>query len=206
MEPPLLTCAPMGGPRDIAPPPVVPLVLQISPLPGSSDREEFFYDHSLDNGHGPITAAHKFFLGQGHEVIVHACPDISAFQAAHLFAITLCPLGNLPPHVFTKGYARLQELAIAVAVAALEFPPAPTEGIALDDLCTSLINCYVDIPSSVSLLVVSWPPVQPSGPTPAVGAFPGLLSVAGASYGGSHPSRRPDPEGFNIGTSLHSSL
>jgi hypothetical protein len=159
MEPPLLTGAPMGGPRNIAPTPVVPLVLQVSPLLGSSDWEEFFYDPSPDDGHGPIAAARKFFSGQGHEVIVHACPDITTFQAAHPFAITLCPLGNLPPRVFTKGYARLQDLSIAAAVAAPEFPPAPTKGVALDNLCTSLIYCYVDIPSLVPLLAASWPPV-----------------------------------------------
>jgi hypothetical protein len=155
MEPPLLTSTPMGGLHNIAPPPVVSLVLQVSPLPDSSDREEFFYDHSPDDGHGPIATAHKFFLGQGNEVIVHTCLDIAAFQAMHPFAIMLCPLGNLPPRVFTKGYARLQELAIAAAVTAPEFPPAPTKGIALDNLCTSLINCYADIPTLVALLVVS---------------------------------------------------
>jgi hypothetical protein len=78
MQPPLLTGAPMGGPRDIAPPPVIPLVLQVSPLPGSSDWEEFFYNSSPDEGHGPIAAAHEFFSGQGHEVI--DCPRMPGYR------------------------------------------------------------------------------------------------------------------------------
>ncbi len=44
MEPPFLPGA-MGGQLDEADPlPIVLLVLQVSPLPGSSDPEEFFYN------------------------------------------------------------------------------------------------------------------------------------------------------------------
>ncbi len=63
----------------------------------------------------------------------------------------------------------------------------------------------MDIPS-VSLLTASWPRVLPPGPPHAVGTVPGHPSVARASYDGSHPSHRPDPEGFNFGISLPSSL
>ncbi len=179
----------MGGMHGIAPPPVIPLVLQVSPLPSSSDREEFFYDPSPDDCHGPIAVAREFFLVQSYVVIIHTCPDIAAFQAARPLRITLCPLSNLPPCVFTKGYARIQELAMAMAIAAPNDPPAPhkdVEGIILDNLCTSLIDRYVEIPL-VLLLAASRPPVLLPGPLPAVGAFPGHPSVARASYGGSNP-------------------
>jgi hypothetical protein len=97
---------------------------------------------------------------------------------------------------------------MATAIAAPKDPPAShkrAKGIVLDDCCTSLINCYADIPS-VSLLAVSWAPDLMPGPPPAGGAFPSHPSVARASYNGSHPSCRPDPEGFDVGISLPSSL
>ncbi len=89
MESPLPVGAPMGGMRDIAPPTVIQLVLQVSPLPSYSDREEFFYNPSPYDRHGPIAAAREFFLVQGHEVIIHTCPDFTAFQAVHPLCITL---------------------------------------------------------------------------------------------------------------------
>jgi hypothetical protein len=135
----------------------------------------FFYDPSPDDHHGPIAAAREFFLVQGHVVIIDTCPDFTAFQAVHPLRITLHPLSNLPLCVFTKGYARLQELAMAAAIAAPDDPPAShkcIKGVVLDDRCTSLIDCYADIPSAL-WLAASWPPVLPPGPLPAVGAFPG---------------------------------
>jgi hypothetical protein len=191
MEPSLPVGAPMGGMCNIASPTVVPLVLQVSPLPGSSDREDFFYNPSPDNCHGPIAAAHEFFLVQGHVVIIHTCPDFTAFQAVRPLRITLRPLSNLLLCVFTKGYARLQELAMATAITAPKDPPAShkrVEGVILDNRCTSLINHYADIPS-VSLLAVSWPSDLLPGLLPVVGAFPGHPSAARVSYDGSHPSR-----------------
>ncbi len=159
MEPSLPVGAPMGGVRDINLPLEIQLVLQVSPLPGSSDRGEFFYDPSPNKCHGPIAAAREFVLVQGYVVIIHTCLDITAFQAVSWLRITLRPLSNPPPRVFTKGYARLQELAMAMAIAAPNDPAVPhkhIEGIVLDDCCTSLIDRYADIPL-VSSLTASWP-------------------------------------------------
>jgi hypothetical protein len=120
-------------------------------------------------------------------VIIHTCPDITAFQAVRPLLITLRPLSDVPPRVFTEGYARRQELAMATAIAAPNDPAAPhelVEGVVLDDRRTSLIDRYADIPS-VSSLAASRPRVLLPGPPPAVGAFPGHPSVARASYGGS---------------------
>jgi hypothetical protein len=80
IELPLPSSAHMeGGDPEVAPPHVVPLVLQVSLLPGSSDREEYFYDASPDNQHGSFAAARAFFSAQGHIVVIHECPDIAAF-------------------------------------------------------------------------------------------------------------------------------
>jgi hypothetical protein len=183
------------GAADAAPPPVVPLVLQVSPLPGSTDREEYFYEASPDNCNGPFAAACAFFLVQGHVVAVHNCPDIAAFQAACLFGQALCPLANLPSCIFSKGYEALQALALAATpVLAAPAAGAPQEGGGL--FPSSLMNCYADIPS-VSRLARSLPGGGPPGPT----------SLAGASYGSSHLPRRPDPKGFDVVvSSLPSSL
>jgi hypothetical protein len=67
MEPPQPSGAPMGGQLGIPPPSVVPLVLQVFPLPGLTDWEEFFYNRSPNTRHGPFAAAHAFFLEQGHK-------------------------------------------------------------------------------------------------------------------------------------------
>ncbi len=143
MGPSLPVGAPMGGMHDIASPTVVPLVLQVSPLPGSSNWEEFFYDPSPDNCHGPIAAARKFFLVQGHVVIIHTCPDSTTFQAVCPLRITLRPLSNLPLCVFAEGYAKLQELAMATAIATPKDPPESHEH-AMDYFpgCTCLIAIY----------------------------------------------------------------
>jgi hypothetical protein len=195
MEPPLPFGAQMeGGDPEVAPPHVIPLVLQVSPLPGSSDWKEYFYDASLDNCHGSFAAALAFFSAQGHTVVVHQCPDIAAFQSARPFSLALCPLPSLPPRVFTEGYKTLQVLALpATAV-----PAAPAAGAATNAggvFPSSLINCYADNPS-VLLLAQSVPEVGPPGP----------LRHAGAFYGSSHPSCWPDPKGLDMATSLPSSL
>jgi hypothetical protein len=183
------------GAADAAPPSVVPLVLQVSPLPGSTDREEYFYEASPDNCNGPFAAACAFFLVQGHVVAVHNCPDIAAFQAACLFGQALCPLANLPSCIFSKGYEALQALALAATpVLAAPAAGAPQEGGRL--FLSSLMDCYANIPS-VLLLVRSLPRGGPPGPT----------SLVGASYGSSHPLHWPDPKGLNVlVSSLPSSL
>jgi hypothetical protein len=62
---------------------------------------------------------------------------------------------------------------------------------------SSLMDCYyVDIPL---VLLLAWS--LPGG------GLPGPTSLAGASYGSSHPPCRPDPKGFNVAvSSLPSSL
>ncbi len=135
-----------------------------------------------------------FFSAQGHTVVVHECPDITAFQAACTFGLALCPLANLPPCVFTKGYEALQALALS----ATAVPVAPAAGAATNAggvFPSSLIDCYADNPF-VLLLTRSLPEF----------GLPGPLSHAGASYGSSHPSRWPDPKELDVATSLPSSL
>jgi hypothetical protein len=120
---------PLGGPMergaaDAAPPLVIPLVLQVSPLPGSTDWEEYFYEASPDDRNGPFAAARAFFLARGHVITVHDCPDIATYQAARLFGLAHCPLASLPSCIFVKGSEALQALALV----ATPVPAAPAAG------------------------------------------------------------------------------
>jgi hypothetical protein len=182
---PLLPADTMGGQLYAAPLPMVLLVLQVSPLPGSTDQEEFFYNPSPDVGHGPIAAARAFLLAQGHDILVLDFPDIMEFQAAHASGAMLHPLNGLPPCVFTEGYKKLQESAIAVARIAAAKPEAvepadpavPEEHVAFR---TPLFECYTDIPL-VSLYVHSKAPSLKQGPLLFVGttvSHPPMLANA----------------------------
>ena len=64
------------GAADAVPPSFVLLVFQVSPLLGSTDREEYFYEAFPNDPNGPFAAAHAFFLAMGHVVIVHGCPAL----------------------------------------------------------------------------------------------------------------------------------
>jgi hypothetical protein len=149
MEPVHPTGAPLGGQLALAPTLVTPLVLQILPLPGLSDQEEFFYNLLPDVHHGAFAATRTFFIEHSHQVVVHNCADIATFQAMQPFGTTLWPLDNLPPCVFTKGYVRLQEMAIAAAMANPDkaaVPPAAVAGNKPRVFPTSLIHCDANIP------------------------------------------------------------
>ncbi len=111
-------------------------------------------------------------FGARPQIIVPDYVDITVFQAAHPFGATLCPLDDVPPCVFTKGYAKLQQLAIAAAIAAPDKPAAPdgdVVGSGAGAFPSSLLACYMDIPS-VLLLAISQQGGQPSGPPLVVGA------------------------------------
>jgi hypothetical protein len=188
MEPPLPLVAMGGQMDDAAPLPIIPLVLQVSPLPGSADQEEFFYDPSPDVHHGPVAATREFFLAQGRGVIVLDCPDIGAFQAACPSGALFNSFAALPPQVFTEGYARLQELAlatIAAAMAVVVANDAPNDAI-WEGFATSLFKCYAKFPS-VSLLgplrATDFPVSPPSGPSRATSLPPGPPSFVGTSVG-----------------------
>ncbi len=188
---PFLTLVAMGGQMDDAAPlPIVPLVLQVSPLPGSADQEELFYDPSPDICNGPFAAMQEFFLAQGHGVIVLACPNIIAFQAACPSGASFNSLAALPPWVFTEGYTRLQEFSLA-AIAATTVVTVPNDApvvVAQEGFATSLFECYAKFPL-VSLLgplrAADLRVGPPSGPSSAASLPPGPPSFVGTSVG--HP-------------------
>jgi hypothetical protein len=188
MEPPLPPVAMGGQMDDAAPIPIVPLVLQVSLLPGSADWEEFFYDPSPDIGNGPFAAVREFFLAQGHGVIALDCPVIAAFQVVRPSGALFNSIAALPPQVFTEGYVRLQELALAAIAAATVVAvanDAPND-VVWEGFATSLFERYAEFllvsllgPSRAADLLVG----PPSGPSRAASLLPGPPSFVGTSIG-----------------------
>jgi hypothetical protein len=83
-----------------------PLVLQVSPLPGASDPDEFFYDPFANVKSDDFAAARAFFIHHGHTVVYHDCPDVIAFQ--ELFPlVTIGYLSLLPKGLIAKGHGLL---------------------------------------------------------------------------------------------------
>jgi hypothetical protein len=93
-----------------------PLVLQVSPLPGSPYSDEFFYDPFADVERGDFAAARAFFIHHGHTVVYHECPKTAAFRALYPTAV-ITYLSSLPEGLITEGHNLLpmQRLAINVA-------------------------------------------------------------------------------------------
>jgi hypothetical protein len=149
MEPPLPLVTIGGQMDDAAPHPIILLVLQVSPLLGSADWEELFYNPSPDIHNCSFAAMQEFFLAQGHGVVVLACPDIAAFQAACPSGASFNSLATLPPWVFTEGYARLQKLALAAIAATKVVTIANNAPIifAWEGFATYLFERYAKFPS-----------------------------------------------------------
>jgi hypothetical protein len=79
-----------------------PLVLQVSPLPGASNPDKFFYDPFANIESSDFAAARAFFIHHGHTIVYHDCPDAIAFQ--ELFpSATIGYLSLLPEGLIAKG-------------------------------------------------------------------------------------------------------
>jgi hypothetical protein len=83
------------------------MILQVSPLPSSFDREEYFYDPSADTDCGNFAAAQAFFLAQGHTITIHDCADLAELQASHPSA-SICPILDIPSSLISQGQAIFQ--------------------------------------------------------------------------------------------------
>jgi hypothetical protein len=84
------------------------MILQVSPLPGSSDQEEYFYDPTANVDCRIFLAAQAFFLAQGHTVTINDCADIAEFEVALPPDSQICPLTDILPALLSQGHAILQ--------------------------------------------------------------------------------------------------
>jgi hypothetical protein len=83
------------------------MILQVSPLPSSSDQEEYFYDLSTNIDCRPFAAAQAFFLARGHTIIIHDCADLTKFQASYP-STSIRPILDVSSSLISQGHAILQ--------------------------------------------------------------------------------------------------
>jgi hypothetical protein len=78
----------------------VPKILQPSSLPGKFyESDRIYYALSADNTRGDFLAFLAFAAQYGHPIIIHDCPDLAAFQAAHPSADAR-PFSVVPAAIF----------------------------------------------------------------------------------------------------------
>jgi hypothetical protein len=104
-------------PTGVLPPPtdfhpIRPLILQVSPPPGSPNPKEFYCNPSPDVTQGSFAATCAFFMANGHNIETLECPDLDAFVAASPSTIIRW-LSELPVLIFSKGGQLLITQAIA---------------------------------------------------------------------------------------------
>ena len=93
------------------------MILQVSPLPSSSNREEYFYNPSAYVNCRNFAAAQAFFLAQGHTITIHDCANLAKFQVSHPSA-SIHPILDVPSSLISQGQAILQaQLASFVSLA-----------------------------------------------------------------------------------------
>ena len=99
-----------------------PLIVQLSPIPGNIyDSDRFFYDPAGIPSLGPVGAVVAFAATHGYPVLVHECPNIQDFQAAHPSAI-IRPIGEVPPAILARGLSLLAGPSSPVALPATAAP------------------------------------------------------------------------------------
>jgi hypothetical protein len=115
VAPPLaLACAvPLAGPK----------ILQLSPVSNNIyDMDCFFYDPAANVSQGDFGVVLAFTSLYGYPVVMHKCPNLYEFQAAHSSAV-VHPLSEVPPAILARGCCLLSESS-NLAPAAVNQPPS----------------------------------------------------------------------------------
>jgi hypothetical protein len=74
-----------------------PMIFQFYSLPSlPSEGDHFYCDQEVDLSHGNFAALVANIAHYDLPLVVHACPNIAAFQVAHLRA-NICPLSEVSP-------------------------------------------------------------------------------------------------------------
>jgi hypothetical protein len=107
---------------------VRPQIVQLSPIPGNIYKmDRFYYDPAAVLSEGPFGAVLVFAAAHGHLVVIHDCPDIQEFQAAHPSAIIHLIL-EISPLIIAWGLTLLTGVAnVAPPIATQQQPPVVTE-------------------------------------------------------------------------------
>jgi hypothetical protein len=101
--------------------PAGPKILQLSPVPSNIyNKDCFFYNPTTNVSQGDFGEVLAFASLYGHPVVVHKCPDLYEFQAAHPSAI-VHPLSEVHPAILAWGCRLLSE-ASNLAPAVIDQP------------------------------------------------------------------------------------
>jgi hypothetical protein len=196
-SPPDNLLAPPFSTKVLPPPtafhPIGPLILQVSPPPGSSNPKKFYYDLSPDVTQGSFVATRAFFMANGHKVKILECPDLNTFAAASPGAVIRW-LSELQMLFFSKGGWLLAIAGLISIVSGFALGGGtPTVTLQL------FLGCYSEVPPP-SWPDSSFPTVLPSHGTsvlPVQGGSP--PAPAQVHHGG--PPSCPDPVGVNVALS-----
>jgi hypothetical protein len=103
----------------------IPLVFQISSLPGSSDLDEFFYNPYATLESGNFAAARVFFIHHDHIVVHHDCLGAMAFQELYPSA-NIGYISSLTKGLLAEGHRIIesQQRALLRASASQVMVPA----------------------------------------------------------------------------------
>jgi hypothetical protein len=107
----------------------IPLILQKSSLPGSSDPDEFFYNPYASLESRDFAAARAFFIHHGHIIVYHDCPNAMAFQGLYPSAntgyISLLPKGLLAEgrRILESRQRALLRASASQATVSVQAPP-----------------------------------------------------------------------------------
>jgi hypothetical protein len=164
-----------------------PLVLQVSPLPRTSDQNKFSYGPFTDIKSGDFAAAHAFFIHHGHTIVYHKCPNAIAFQE-------LFPLATIG-YISCLLEAQRELLRTSQRAAPTNSPPPATPPCSmLDHYMTAGFGNAQNGPPS-------W-----DGPPSALATKSSSTATASRvpPQDSSHlSSHRPDPDGYDNSTLVH---
>jgi hypothetical protein len=110
------------------------LVLQVYPLPGTTNHNKLYYDAFGNIELGDFTVARAFFIHHGHTVVYHDCFNAIAFQELYPLA-TIGYISSLLHGLIAKGH-ELLEAQHRLLQAAAHAPPPITPP-------WSILDCYV---------------------------------------------------------------
>ncbi len=187
----------------------VPLVLQISSLPRSSDQDEFFYNPYASLESGNFAAARAFFIHHAHVVVYHDCSDAMAFQDLYPSAI-IGYISLIPEGLLAEGRCILESqqralLCASALQAMVPMQPSPHVTPPQSLLDCHVVECFMRLSSNPpSTLAPSSSGNNPSiaGSAPPVGYHGGRLPSS-SSARHSNPASSPSSNFHHGGGPTH---
>jgi hypothetical protein len=146
-----------------------PMIFQFYPLPGlPSEGDHFYYNQEVDLSCGNFAALVAYAAHYNLPLVVHACPNIAAFQVAHPRA-NICPFSKVSPRILSRG----RELFALAHLAAQAAPVIlPLVAHSMLSSCKGLLSRGLSsLLSPASLLAASRDADPPSLPRSSISSL-----------------------------------